>query len=148
MFKIVGYKTPAAVRILHNMKVSTKKNVLTFDDIVPKASKELKSKKDYMQGDAFWKDKYNVKMSNLYNRLIEARDKIAESVRLNNANPNVEIQVQGGNGYSRIKKYLDKNPKMNYSENPTFRDKENNEYSLARTLVHNLAREFKSKIGR
>ena len=148
MFQIVGYKTPAAVRAIHNMKVSVKKNVLTFEDIIPNSSKELKSKKDYMQGDAFWKDEHNVKMFGLYDRLLSARDKIAENIRLNNAKPNAEIQVQGCNGYSRIKKYLDKNPKMNFMENPTFRDNANNEYSLTRTLIYNASRAIKSKIGR
>ena len=148
MIKLASYKTPAAARILHNMNVSTKRVCLTFDDIIPKASEDLKAKRTYMQGDVFLKDEHNVKMFNLYEHLIAARDKIAESVRLNNAKPNAEIQVQGANGYSRIKKYLDKNPKMNFSNTPTFHDKANNEYSLARTLIYNHSREFKSKFGR
>ncbi len=148
MIKLVGYKTPAAARMLHNMKVSTKRVCLTFDDIIPKASEDLKAKRTYMQSDAFLKDEHNVKMFNLYDRLIAARDKIAENIRLNNSKPNAEIQVQGNNGYARIKKYLDINPKMNFSNKPSFQDKENNEYSLARTLIYNHSREFKSKIGR
>ena len=149
MLKIgINYKTPAAVRAIHNLKVSTQKRVYQLRDIISQASPDLKAKKEYMQSASFWNDPHNVKMTALYKELINWRDEIAQNIKTNNAKSNTQTQIQGTNGYARIKKFLDKNPKMNLWNKPTFQDKATNEYRFVKLRIHNLSREFKKLIGK
>ena len=101
-----------------------------------------------MQSASFWNDPHNVKMTALYKELINWRDEIAKNIKTNNAKSNTQTQIQGTNGFARIKKYLDKNPKMNFWSEKSFHDKANNEYRFAKIRVYNLSREFKKLIGR
>lgn len=149
MFRIgFNYKTPAAERAIHNLKVSIKKQTLTLEDFITKSSPELKAKKEYMQTDEFWKDKHNEEMFSLYEKMINDRDKITKNINMNNSQPNAEIQAQGINGIARVKKYLDKNPELNFWKELSFNDEINSEYKFTQMKIYNLARDFKSKIGR
>lgn len=143
----INYKTPEAVRAIHNLKVSVKNNKWNFEKMITKSSPELRSKRKYMQSSAFLNDEHNLKMFELYDKLITARDKIAKAVDFNNKTQ-LRMQVQGINGFARIKEFLDKNPKLHFWETPSITDSVNNEYKIARIQIYNHARNYKSKIGR
>lgn len=110
--------------------------------------KHITPKRIYMQSEAFWKDKHNATMFELSEKLIKHRDKIAQNVALNNSQQNVQVQVQGINGFARIKKFLDTNKNLHFWNEPSICDRANYDYSIIKTRIYNLAREFKSKIGR
>lgn len=139
--------TPAGEKAFNNIKKSIKKEVITFNDIIPKPSKELTEKKGYMKTDEFWNDPHNKKMSTLTEKLIEARDNIAKKIAENNKT-NKEPLAQGTNGFTRIKKYLDINPKMNFMKTPTFYTKDDVTIMHTNTKIYNLAREEKIKLGK
>lgn len=101
-----------------------------------------------MQSDTFWKDEHNIKMANLYDQMVGFRDNITENIKLHNAKVNAETRIQGINGFARVKNFLDINPKMNYWSEVSFREKQEYEYKFSLLKIYNLAREFKSKIGR
>ena len=143
----INYKTPAAVRAVHNLEVSTKRQVIKFTDIISKSTPELVAKKVYMQSDEFWRDEHNLRMASLYDEMIDNRDKIAESIKQNNANADSFEQVQGINGFARIKSFLRKNSEMNFWNEVSVLNRENYDYKFTQMKIYNLAREFKSKIG-
>ena len=115
---------------------------LSFD--IPR---EFIEKRNYMCSEEFLNDTHNVKMFGLIDKLVELRDKISSGIVERNKTSKDEI-VQGINGFSRVKKYLNLNYKMNFSENQTFHTPEENEYWILRQFqIYNLARQAKNKLG-
>ena len=66
--------TRAAVVAVQWIKQHTNKEIHTFKDIIPQASKELLDKKTYMQSDEFLKDTHNAEMFDLTNKLGQGKD--------------------------------------------------------------------------
>lgn len=110
--------------------------------------KHITPKRIYMQSEAFWKDKHNATMFELSEKLIKHRDKIAQNVAINNSQSGAMIQEQGINGLARIKKFLDANKNLHFWDTPSIRNRANFDYVIIKNRIYNLAREFKSKIGR
>lgn len=149
----INYKTPQAVRTLHNLKVSIKNNGWNFEKMITKSSPELRAKRKYMQSNAFWNDEHNKKMIALCDELIKVRDKITQNIIKNNAIPQNNTQIQDVNGFARIKKFWNPASKSRYEkrhfvESVSVGDRENYDYSFLKTKIYNLSREFLSKIGR
>ena len=140
-------KSLPAIGAMTRMEAFTKRRVLGFKDILP-VDPELKTKKVYMQSPQFLNDPHNVKMFGMFDKLMELKDKIAAEIVERNKSSKDEL-VQGANGYSRIKKYLDINPKMNYSEERTFYNPTENEYYILRNYkLHNESRAIRNHFER
>ena len=102
----------------------------------------LKQKAVYMNSPEFLNDCHNKKMLDLGEQLGKLREQIAEEIKIKNQSGKEEI-VQGINGYSRIKKYLDKNFKMNFWEEATFRTPTENAYYILKNFqIGNLGRKI------
>lgn len=138
--------TTPARNAIKNIKYSVKKEVLDIERHITKSSPELKAKKEYMQSDEFLKDKDNVKMMSLYDDLIKHRDTITKNIDENNLNPKAQKQVQGTNGFARIKNFLDKNKKMNFWSEPSITDRANYDYMHTKTKIYNEAINIRKSI--
>ena len=137
-------KTPQAISVVNKIKSSIKKDGLGLSFDIPK---EFVEKRNYMQSDEFLKDEHNVKMFEYGQELGKLREKIAENIAEHNKTSKEEL-VQGINGFARIKKYLDKNFKMNFSEIQTFHTSTENQYSILRKFkIGNASREAKNQLG-
>jgi len=140
--------TPSGEKAFNTVKKATKREVITFNKIIPPISKELAEKKNYMQTDEFWKDPHNEEMVTLSNKLVEARDNIAAKISENNETGKEPLLAQGFNGFTRIKKYLDISPELNNREFPTFHTKDDLTLVFTRMKMHNQTREIKNELGR
>ena len=105
-------------------------------------------KRVYMQSESFWKDTHNTEMFKLYEKLIKHRDEIAKNIAINNSQSVAMVQEQGVNGFARIKKFLDTNKNLHFWNTPSIQDRANFDYEITKNRIYNLARPFKSKIGR
>ena len=106
----------------------------------------LKEKAVYMQSPEFLNDPHNKKMFELGEQLGQIRDEIADEVRHRNQSGKEEV-VQGINGFARIKKYLERNFKMNFWEEQTFHSPAENKYNfLKKYQIGNLARQARAKL--
>ena len=137
-------KTQGAIDAINKIKQLTKREIHDVNTSVPKLFVE---KREYMQSDEFLKDSHNEKMFDFIEKLMELRDKIGLEIEEKNKTANDKI-VQGINGFSRIKKYLDTNPKMNFSDMQTFHSPVENEYGIVKKyLIGNESRSMKSKLN-
>lgn len=149
----MNYKTPNAIRRIHNLNVSVQKKSWSLEKLNAKISQELKPKKEYMQSDAFWNDEHNKKMFALSEVLMNLRDKIGQNIAKNNSLPFNNPQFQDVNGFARVKKFWQPSGKSRHNkqafvERVSVGDRENYDYSFIKTRMYNLSREFLSKIGR
>ena len=136
--------TPESINAVNEIKSLVKNDGLGLNFNIPK---EFIKKRKYMQSDEFLKDEHNAKMLEFGEQLGSLRDKIAQNISEYNKNSKDEL-VQGINGFARIKKYLDANFKMNFSEMQTFHTKEENQYGILKTFkIGNLARKVKNELG-
>ena len=101
--------TTESLTAVNKIKSAVKKEGLGLSFKTPQ---EFIAKRNYMQSDEFLKDEHNAKMLDLGELLGKLRDIIGEEIKERNKIAKDEI-VQGINGFSRVKKYLDINPKMN-----------------------------------
>ena len=130
---------------VQRIKSAIRKDGLGFSFDIPK---EFIEKRIYMQSDEFLKDADNIKMFGLLEKFIDLRDKIAEEVAEKNKTSK-DVIVQGINGFSRIKKYLDANFKMNFSDMQTFHTPAENKYNLLKKYrIGNLAKEIKNSVNK
>ncbi len=140
--------TAQSIAAMNQMKKITKREV---HDIALGIPKEFKQKKAYMQSDAFLQDAHNQKMFALADRLIELRNKISLNIANFNAKSGDEL-AQGTNGFTRIKKYLQKDKDMNFSNSyatisaiAPF----DAEYGLVKNyMIRNLSKEAKAELGK
>ena len=110
--------------------------------------KEFVEKRNYMQSDEFLKDEHNIKMFDFGEKLGELREKIKQEIIDSNQFAKKEELTQGINGFARIKKYLDQNNKMNFSDVQSFHTPYENKYAILKKFkIGNLAREAKNKLG-
>ncbi len=138
-------KTVNSISAVNRIKSAVKKDGLGLSFDIPK---EFIEKRTYMQSDEFLKDKDNVKMFGLFDKLMILRDKITEEISERNKTSKEEL-VQGFNGFSRIKKYLDINPKMNHSETQSFSTSAESQYGILRKyVIGNESRIIKAKLGK
>ena len=80
-------------------------------------------------------------------KLAVLREKIAKEIVERNKTSKDEL-VQGINGFSRVKKYLDINPKLNRIEEPSFHTPLEAQYWMLRTFdIGNAVREAKNKLN-
>ncbi len=136
--------TAESLTAVKKIKSAVKKEGLGLSFDIPK---EFAEKRKYMQSDEFIKDEHNAKMFDLFEKLGELREKIGEEIAERNKNAKDEI-VQGINGFSRIKKYLDINNEMNFSKQQSFHTPLENEYNILRRYkIGNLARIAKNNLG-
>ena len=137
-------KTQGAIDAINKIKQLTKREVHDVNTSVPKLFVE---KREYMQSDEFLKDSHNENMFYFIDKLMVLRDKIAQEIEEKNKTAKDKI-VQGINGFSRIKKYLDMNPEMNFSDTPTFQSPVENEYRMMKKyFLGNESRSMKSKLN-
>ena len=69
------YKTQSAQIAYNRIKGAVKKQVITFEDIIPPISEELKQKRIYMQSPEFW-NRNNVKTFEIGKSLAEVSAKL------------------------------------------------------------------------
>lgn len=137
-------KSVVAVQKILNM---TKRRTITLRDVVSNPSKDLLSKKVYMQSDEFWKDPHNVKMFNLAEKLMKMRDKIASQITESNKS-NEEKLEQGINGFARIKRALLANNELNFNNFPSFVDSAEAEYAVLKMRqIGDLSKKAKSELN-
>ena len=138
--------TKDSLAAVNRIKSAVRKDGLGFSFDIPK---EFLEKRNYMQSDEFIKDSHNAQMLNLGEKLGELREKIGINVRERNKTPYAKDEiVQGINGLSRIKKYLDINPKMNFSKTATFCNSDEIAYSILKDYkIGNLAKQAKKALG-
>lgn len=147
----VGCTNNAKIAV-QNIKKQIKQQTITLKDIIQSPSKELLEKRTYMQSDEFLNDSHNVEMFKYGDQLFELRNRIKDKIsEFNKNNPHEKPydaeRVQGINGFTRIKKYLDINKPMNFSEYQSFYTSEDCAYSMLRTRIKNTARATKNKFG-
>ena len=125
----------------------TKKRTITYKDVVSNPSKELLSKKEYMQSDEFLKDPHNIKMFDIIDKLMMIRDKIASQIAVSNK-ANEEELVQGINGFARVKKDLLADNKLNFDNYPSFIDSADAEYAEVKMhQIRDLSRKAKNELN-
>ena len=136
--------TKESLAAVNKIKSAVRKDGLGFSFDVPK---EFLEKRKYMQSDEFIKDEHNAQMLDLGEKLGKLRENIGLSIADRNKTAKDEI-VQGINGFSRVKKYLDINSKMNFFKSTTFSTSEEVQYSILRDYkIGNLARQAKNLLG-
>jgi len=136
--------TKESLAAVNKIKSAVRKDGLGFSFDVPK---EFLEKRKYMQSDEFIKDEHNAQMLDLGEKLGKLRENIGLSIADRNKTAKDEI-VQGINGFSRVKKYLDINSKMNFFNSTTFSTSEEVQYSILRDYkIGNLARQAKNLLG-
>ncbi len=142
-FSVGSIKTQEAIQAVNKIKQATKREVHDVNTNIPKLFTE---KRNYMQSDEFLKDSHNVKMFGLIDELMKFRDEISKEIEEKNKIAKDKI-VQGINGFSRIKKYLDINPKMNFSNIQTFHSSAENMYGIIQKYhIGNEARRIKNQL--
>ena len=95
---------------------------------------EFIEKRNYMQSDEFIKDKYNSKMFELIDNMMEYRDEIKKNIYVMNSVLKGKI-VQAINGFSRLKDDIDKDFSKNFDNQPYLRIDIEKKYEIARSII-------------
>lgn len=115
---------------------------LSFD--IPKVFIE---KRQYMQSDEFINDPHNKKMFELGEELAKTRELIGKNIKTFNGIYG-KVLAQGINGFARMKKYLDANYGMNFSDWPTFETPAEKKYYHIKAIeIKSLVRKAKKQLG-
>ena len=139
-------KTAQTEMMVNRVKKSIKR-IPICEPMQNELPKEFVEKRLYMQSDEFLKDEHNQKMFDLSDKLMQTRDKITQNIeKYNEKNPKNPL-VQAINGFSRIKKYLDSNNKLNFAEYPGLTP-DDTEYRILKMKIYNQSRDFLKTIGR
>ena len=137
-------KTKEAIEAVNRIKNKTKKEIHDVNINVPALFIE---KRNYMQSDEFLNDSHNKKMFDLIDKLMDFRDNIGKEIQEKNKTAKDKI-VQAINGFSRIKKYLDQNPEMNFSNSQMFCTPVESNYRIIKYQIGNESKAERYKLGK
>lgn len=127
---IRAIKTAQTESAVERIKIMTKKEVKKVNYKIPQIFSE---KKQYMQSDAFLKDPHNEKMLELGDEIFECRYQIGEEITKMNKFTNNKF-VQAINGFTRLKKEIDKNNMLHFEETPSINNRLENKYRVLRNI--------------
>lgn len=134
-------KTPDSIETIRRTKA------WIYPESKVNVPQEFNEKRLYMQRDEFLKDKHNQEMFSLSDKLMAVRDKIANLIEEHNSAKQKGELIQATNGFSRIKKYLDVNKKLDFADSIGLTTADA-EYKIAKSKLYNKSREFLKNIGK